>query len=62
MGKEKRFDDPGTVVLALGRRANDRLASELESLPIEMAVIGDAEKPRHAQAAVHEGALAGWDI
>ena len=62
MGKEKRFDDPGTVVLALGRRANDRLASELESLPIEMTVIGDAEKPRHAQAAVHEGALAGWDI
>jgi len=62
MGKEKRFDDPGTVVLALGRRANDRLASELESLPMEMVVIGDAEKPRHAQAAVHEGALAGWDI
>ncbi|MFO8081497.1 MAG: NAD(P)/FAD-dependent oxidoreductase [Armatimonadota bacterium] len=59
---EKRFDDPGTVVLALGRRANDDLASELESLPITMIVIGDAEKPRHAQAAIHEGALAGRDI
>lgn len=59
---QKRFDDPGTVVLALGRRANDDLASELESLPITMIVIGDAEKPRHAQAAVHEGALAGRNI
>ena len=59
---EKRFDDPGTVVLALGRRANDDLAAELESLPITMIVVGDAEKPRHAQAAVHEGALAGRDI
>lgn len=60
--KEKRFDDPGTVVLALGRRANDALAGELESLPITMIVIGDAEKPRHCQAAIHEGALAGRDI
>ncbi|MGI5816745.1 MAG: FAD-dependent oxidoreductase [Armatimonadota bacterium] len=59
---QKRFDDPGTIVLALGRRANNGLASELESLPITMIVIGDAEKPRHAQAAVHEGALAGRDI
>lgn len=59
---EKRFDDPGTVVLALGRRPNDDLAGELESLPITMIVIGDADKPRHAQAAVHEGALAGRDI
>jgi thioredoxin reductase len=59
---EKRFDDPGTVVLALGRRANDDLAGELESLPLTMIVVGDAEKPRHAQAAVHEGALAGRDI
>jgi len=60
--QEKRFDDPGTVVLALGRRASDDLAGEMESLPITMIVIGDAEKPRHAQAAVHEGALAGRDI
>ncbi len=59
---EKRFEDPGTVVLALGRRANDALAAELESLPITMIVVGDAERPRHAQAAVHEGALAGRDI
>jgi len=61
-GGQKRFDDPGTVVLALGRRANDALAGELESLPIAMVVIGDAQKPRHAQAAVHEGALAAWHI
>ncbi|MFW5867878.1 MAG: FAD-dependent oxidoreductase [Armatimonadota bacterium] len=60
--QEKRFDDPGTVVLALGRRANDDLAAALEILPITTIVIGDAEKPRHAQAAVHEGALAGRDI
>lgn len=61
-GGEKRFDEPRTVVLALGRRPNDTLAGALESVPITMIVIGDAEKPRHAQAAVHEGALAGRDI
>jgi len=59
---QKRFDQPGTVVLALGRRANDDLASELEGARLTMIVIGDAERPRHVQAAVHEGALAARDI
>ncbi|NLO04826.1 MAG: FAD-dependent oxidoreductase [candidate division WS1 bacterium] len=61
-GSERRFNDPGTVVLAIGRRSNDDLAGDLEVLPITMTVIGDAERPRHAQAAVHEGALAGREI
>lgn len=61
-GEEKRFDEPGTVVLAIGRRANDDLAAELESLRLTVLVIGDAERPRHAQAAIHEGALAARDI
>ncbi|MGC9319928.1 MAG: FAD-dependent oxidoreductase, partial [Armatimonadota bacterium] len=61
-GGQKRFDEPGTVVLAIGRRANDDLAGELEGARLTMIVVGDAERPRHAQAAVHEGALAGRDI
>ncbi len=61
-GQEVRFDDPGTVVLALGSRPNDNLAAELEGLPLIMHVIGDAAQVRHAQAAVHEGALAGRDV
>ena len=61
-GRETRVDDPGTVVLALGRRGNDDLASALEGARVSMTVIGDAERPRHAQAAIHEGALAGRDI
>ncbi len=61
-GRETRVDDPGTVVLALGRRSNDDLASALEGARVSMTVIGDAERPRHAQAAIHEGALAGRDI
>lgn len=61
-GKETRIDDPGTVVLALGRRPNDDLANQLESARVSMTVIGDANRPGHAQAAVHQGALAGREI
>ena len=61
-GTEVRFDDPGTVVLAIGRRRNDDLAAELESTSLTMIVVGDAAKVRHAQAALHDGALAGRDI
>ncbi|MGD9497608.1 MAG: FAD-dependent oxidoreductase [Armatimonadota bacterium] len=61
-GRQRHIDEPGTVVLALGRRANDDLASDLEGARVTTIVIGDAEEPRHAQAAVHEGALAGRDI
>jgi pyruvate/2-oxoglutarate dehydrogenase complex dihydrolipoamide dehydrogenase (E3) component len=61
-GKEKRFDDPGSVVLAIGRRGNDGLAGELEPTSLTMLVVGDAARPRHLQAALHEGALAGRDI
>jgi len=61
-GHETRVDDPGTVVLALGRRSDDDLASALEGARVSMTVIGDAHRPRHAQAAIHEGALAGRDI
>lgn len=60
--KEIRFDDPGTVVLAIGRSQNDDLAGELRNTPLTMIVVGDAARPRHAQAALHEGALAGRDI
>jgi len=58
----KRFNDPGTVVLAIGRRAEDKLAADLEDTLLKVTVIGDAKSPRHAQAAVHEGALVGREI
>lgn len=55
---EERVTDPGTVVLALGRRPNDALASDLEGAPVETIVIGDAREPAHVQAAIHQGAEA----
>lgn len=55
---EVRVNDPGTVVLALGRRPNDALAADLEGTPVATVVIGDAAQPGHLQAAVHQGAQA----
>jgi 2,4-dienoyl-CoA reductase-like NADH-dependent reductase (Old Yellow Enzyme family)/thioredoxin reductase len=60
-GKDRRFNAPGTVVLAIGRRSEGKLARQLEDTLLRVVVIGDAKQPRHAQAAVHEGALAGRD-
>lgn len=59
---EARVNDPGTVVLALGRRPDDGLASDLEGGPVETIVIGDAQQPAHVQAAIHQGAQAAREI
>lgn len=61
-GGTRRFNAPGSVVLAIGRRPEDGLARKLEQTLIEAHVIGDARQPRHAQAAVHEGAAIGREI
>lgn len=58
-GKDRRFNAPGTVVLAIGRRSEGKLARQLEDTLLRVLVVGDAKQPRHAQAAVHEGAFAG---
>jgi len=60
--KETRFDNPGTVVLSLGRRSRDELAEELEETDLDVVVIGDAKQVWHAQAAVCQGAAAGREI
>ena len=44
-----------TVVLAIGARANDSLAKELEGMVKELHVIGDAVKPRKLTEAIREG-------
>jgi len=44
-----------TVVLAIGARANDKLAGELEGKVKELRVIGDAAKPRKLTEAIREG-------
>ena len=59
---ERRYDDAGTVVLAIGRRPRGELIEELEGASLDIIVIGDAKELRHAQAAIYEGAAAGREI
>ncbi|MBM4235493.1 MAG: FAD-dependent oxidoreductase [Firmicutes bacterium] len=44
-----------TVVLAIGAKANNSLANELEGKVKELRVIGDAAKPRKLTEAIREG-------
>jgi hypothetical protein len=43
------------VVLAIGSKPMNRLAGPLQSLGIEVAVIGDAREPRGFAEAIAEG-------
>lgn len=45
-----------TVVLAVGSKADNKLAQELEGVVPELHVIGDCSKPRDAAAAASEAA------
>lgn len=45
-----------TVVLAVGARADNRLARELEGVVSELYSIGDCAQPRNARDAINEGA------
>lgn len=49
----------GTLVFAVGARANDDLAQDLGTAGSEVVRIGDAAAPRNLLAAVHEGFQAG---
>jgi 2-enoate reductase len=60
--KETRFDHPGTVVLAIGRRPRERLIEQLEDSFVDVVVVGDAKQVWHAQAAVYQGAAAGREV
>ena len=52
-------EDVDTLVLALGHESNDRLETELESLDLQVDLIGDALAPRTAEEAIFEGLKAG---
>lgn len=51
-----------TVVLAVGRRANNALQQSLEPLGIPVMAVGDCVKARRIPDAIYEGALAGRQI
>jgi len=51
----RKIDGFDTIVLAVGSRANDRIAKTLEGKVLELYVIGDASEPREALEAVYEG-------
>jgi len=53
-GQRQTFQ-AGSVVLATGMKANDRLYKELEGKVPELYKIGDALQPRRVLDAIHEG-------
>jgi NADPH-dependent 2,4-dienoyl-CoA reductase/sulfur reductase-like enzyme len=54
-GNEETLGPFDTVVLALGRLPNNKLAEAIRGMVNELYVIGDAVKPRGIMQAVHEG-------
>ncbi|MBI2906153.1 MAG: FAD-dependent oxidoreductase [Chloroflexi bacterium] len=56
------FVKADTVVLAIGGKAENRLAAELKPLVPELHIIGDCVAPRDALAAMEEGAEVGRGI
>ena len=50
------------VVLAVGVRRDDRLASELKSYPRPVKIVGDARRPGRIAGAVRDGFDAAWDL
>jgi 2,4-dienoyl-CoA reductase (NADPH2) len=51
------FLECGTVVVAVGYKANNALAQEMEKAGLNVKVIGDAVTPRKIMEAIHEGFL-----
>ncbi len=51
-----------TVVFAVGARARDQLAKDLEGKVHELRIIGDAKQPRRIRDAISEGYITGYDI
>jgi len=50
--------DVGSIVVAVGRVSEAGLAEQLAAADCEVFVVGDAQEPRHMQAAIFEGAEA----
>ena len=61
-GVEETIRGIDTIVLSMGAVANNALAKHLEGNVKEILVIGDAEKPGDATAAISAGAKAGRSV
>ncbi len=59
---EMVFLKADSVVIAVGSKAEDKLASELEGLVPEIYKIGDCVEPRDLMAAIHEGSKVGNEL
>ncbi|OFW00634.1 MAG: hypothetical protein A3G20_05835 [Acidobacteria bacterium RIFCSPLOWO2_12_FULL_59_11] len=55
IGAQEQLIPADTVVLAVGSRPNNRLYAEIKDKVAETYLIGDAQKPRRALDAIHEG-------
>jgi pyruvate/2-oxoglutarate dehydrogenase complex dihydrolipoamide dehydrogenase (E3) component len=55
-GKEQIIGPFDTIILALGRVANNKIADDIKDMVSELYVIGDAKEPRGVFEAVHEAA------
>jgi pyruvate/2-oxoglutarate dehydrogenase complex dihydrolipoamide dehydrogenase (E3) component len=51
-----------TVVVATGGKPNNSLEQELNKMPLEVRVIGDAQKPEDGVKAVYDGYMAGYEM
>lgn len=61
-GSIGRIAHDGPVVLAMGARADDVLARELEGGEVEIFLVGDALAPRQVDVAILDGERAGWMV
>jgi 2,4-dienoyl-CoA reductase-like NADH-dependent reductase (Old Yellow Enzyme family)/thioredoxin reductase len=61
-GRERRIGHDGPVVLAMGNRADNALARELERSAVDLFTVGDALTPRQVDVAILDGERAGWMI
>jgi len=61
-GEQEQLIPADTVVLAMGSRPNNRLYGEIKDQVAEAYLIGDAQNPRRALDAIHEGFEVGCRI
>lgn len=50
---KRELAEADNVILAFGRKPEDKLAKELKGIVPQVIVIGDAKKPAHIQHAIH---------
>jgi pyruvate/2-oxoglutarate dehydrogenase complex dihydrolipoamide dehydrogenase (E3) component len=58
----ERWLEAGTIILALGSRANNEILQALEGKVPQILPIGDCVEPRKAKEAIHEGFAAALQV